>query len=178
MKNIDRYKLILYFIAGFELSFFSGVYGPSIGFTKQISDTPKEIMGLAGICIGVGEVFGGSLFGILASKTTRFGRDPIVIAGYVIHMVAFLLIFFNLPDNAPFNDTDDISFFDPPRTWIALLCAFLLGLGDACFNTQIYSMLGGVFVKNSVGAFALFKFTQVSNTILQFYSKSYTTRKK
>ncbi|XP_075147803.1 UNC93-like protein MFSD11 [Haematobia irritans] len=156
---------------GFELSFFSGVYGPSIGFTKKISETPKEIMGLAGICIGVGEVFGGSLFGILASKTTRYGRDPIVIAGYVIHMIAFLLIFFNLPDNAPFNDTTDISFFDPPRTWIALLCAFLLGLGDACFNTQIYSMLGGVFVKNSVGAFALFKFTQsVAAAISFFYS--------
>uniref|UniRef100_A0A1L8EFU0 UNC93-like protein MFSD11 n=2 Tax=Haematobia irritans TaxID=7368 RepID=A0A1L8EFU0_HAEIR len=156
---------------GFELSFFSGVYGPSIGFTKKISETPKEIMGLAGICIGVGEVFGGSLFGILASKTTRYGRDPIVIAGYVIHMIAFLLIFFNLPDNAPFNDTTDISFFDPPRTWIALLCAFLLGFGDACFNTQIYSMLGGVFVKNSVGAFALFKFTQsVAAAISFFYS--------
>ncbi|XP_005183104.1 UNC93-like protein MFSD11 isoform X1 [Musca domestica] len=156
---------------GFELSFFSGVYGPSIGFTMKISDTPKEIMGLAGICIGVGEVFGGSLFGILASKTTRFGRDPIVIAGYLIHIVAFILIFFNLPDNAPFNDTDSISFFNPPRTWIALLCAFLLGLGDACFNTQIYSMLGGVFVKNSVGAFALFKFTQsVAAAISFFYS--------
>uniref|UniRef100_A0A1L8EFL8 UNC93-like protein MFSD11 n=2 Tax=Haematobia irritans TaxID=7368 RepID=A0A1L8EFL8_HAEIR len=153
---------------GFELSFFSGVYGPSIGFTKKISETPKEIMGLAGICIGVGEVFGGSLFGILASKTTRYGRDPIVIAGYVIHMIAFLLIFFNLPDNAPFNDTTDISFFDPPRTWIALLCAFLLGLGDACFNTQIYSMLGGVFVKNSVGAFALFKFTQSVAAAISF----------
>ncbi|XP_013101783.1 UNC93-like protein MFSD11 [Stomoxys calcitrans] len=156
---------------GFELSFFSGVYGPSIGFTKKISETPKEIMGLAGICIGIGEVFGGSLFGILASRTTRYGRDPIVISGYVIHMIAFLLIFFNLPDSAPFNDTDDISFFDPPRTWIALLCAFLLGLGDACFNTQIYSMLGGVFVKNSVGAFALFKFTQsVAAAISFFYS--------
>lgn len=122
-------------------------------------------MGLAGICIGIGEVFGGSLFGILAAKTTRCGRDPIVIAGYVIHMVAFLLIFMNLPDDSPFNDTNDISFFDPPQVWIGLACALMLGFGDACFNTQIYSMLGGVFVKNSVGAFALFKFTQVSDEL-------------
>ncbi|KAI8130345.1 hypothetical protein FF38_03408 [Lucilia cuprina] len=168
----DMLMLSMAFLyTGFELSFFSGVYGPSIGFTQKISDTPKEIMGLAGICIGVGEVFGGSLFGILASKTTRFGRDPIVIVGYVIHMIAFLLIFLNLPDAAPFNDTDDMSYFDPPQVWIALVCALMLGFGDACFNTQIYSMLGGVFVKNSVGAFALFKFTQsVAAAISFFYS--------
>lgn len=119
---------------------------------------------MAGICIGIGEVFGGGLFGILGAKTTRFGRDPIVIAGYIVHLVAFFLIFLNLPDNAPFRDTNDIAYIDPPKPWIALLCAFLLGFGDSCFNTQIYSMLGGVFVKNSVGAFALFKFTQVCIT--------------
>lgn len=60
------------------------------------------------------------------------------------------------------NDTQDIGFFDPPIAWIALLCSLLLGFGDACFNTQIYSMLGGAFASNSVSAFAVFKFTQVS----------------
>ena len=154
-----------------ELSFFSGVYGTSIAFTKKISDSPKEILGLAGICIGAGEVFGGGLFGILASKTTRFGRDPIVISGYVVHMTAFCLIFLNLPNNAPFTETDDISYIDPPLAWIALLSAFLLGFGDACFNTQIYSMLGGVFVDNSVSAFALFKFTQVSFIFIFVFMK-------
>ncbi|XP_037943508.1 UNC93-like protein MFSD11 [Teleopsis dalmanni] len=168
----DMLLLSLAFLyTGLELSFFSGVYGPSIGFTKKISESPKQILGLAGICIGAGEVFGGGLFGILGPKTTRFGRDPIVIAGYIVHLIAFFLIFLNLPNSAPFTDTNDISYLDPPRPWIALICAFLLGLGDACFNTQIYSMLGGVFVKNSVGAFALFKFTQsVAAAVSFFYS--------
>ncbi|CAD6993703.1 unnamed protein product [Ceratitis capitata] len=173
---ITRDMLLLsvaFLYTGMELSFFSGVYGPSIGFTKKIHTTPKEIVGLAGICIGAGEVFGGGLFGILAKKTTRFGRDPIVIAGYVIHMVAFFLIFLNLPDNAPFKDTEDISYLDPPRPWVALLCAFMLGLGDACMNTQIYSMLGGVYVKNSVGAFALFKFTQSTAAAISFFYSSH-----
>lgn len=60
------------------------------------------------------------------------------------------------------RDTQEIGFFDPPIAWIALLCSVLLGFGDACFNTQIYSMLGGAFASNSVAAFAVFKFTQVS----------------
>ncbi|XP_067617752.1 UNC93-like protein MFSD11 isoform X2 [Eurosta solidaginis] len=173
---ITRDMLLLsvaFLYTGMELSFFSGVYGPSIGFTKKIHNTPKEIVGLTGICIGAGEVFGGGLFGILGKKTTRFGRDPIVITGYVIHMMAFFLIFLNLPDNAPFKDTEDISYLDPPRPWIALICAFMLGLGDACMNTQIYSMLGGVYVKNSVGAFALFKFTQSIAAAISFFYSSY-----
>ncbi|EDV49356.1 UNC93-like protein MFSD11 [Drosophila erecta] len=162
---------LAFFYTGLELSFFSGVFGSAIGFTTKIAETPKEIVGLVGICIGAGEVFGGGLFGILGNKTTRYGRDPIVIAGYVMHMAAFFMTFINLPNSAPFKDTTDISYLDPPRASIALVCAFLLGLGDACFNTQIYSMLGGEYVNNAVGAFALFKFTQsVAAAISFFYS--------
>ncbi|XP_016953976.1 UNC93-like protein MFSD11 [Drosophila biarmipes] len=163
-----------FFYTGLELSFFSGVFGSAIGFTTKIAETPKEIVGLVGICIGAGEVFGGGLFGILGNKTTRYGRDPIVIAGYVMHMAAFFMTFINLPNSAPFKDTTDISYLDPPRASIALICAFLLGLGDACFNTQIYSMLGGEYVNNAVGAFALFKFTQsVAAAISFFYSSHF-----
>lgn len=60
------------------------------------------------------------------------------------------------------GDTQQISYFDPPIAWIALLCSLLLGFGDACINTQIYTMLAGSFASNSVAAFAVFKFTQVS----------------
>lgn len=44
---------------------------------------------------------------------------------------------------------------------IALLCSFLLGLGDSCFNTQLYSILGHVYAEESTPAFAIFKFIQV-----------------
>lgn len=45
---------------------------------------------------------------------------------------------------------------------IALLCSFLLGLGDSCFNTQLYSILGRVYADDSAPAFAIFKFVQVT----------------
>lgn len=64
--------------------------------------------------------------------------------------------------NFAVKDTSEISYFDPPIAWIALLCSLLLGFGDACINTQIYTMLAGAFASNSVAAFAVFKFTQVS----------------
>lgn len=146
---------------GFELSFFSGVYSASIGFTLGFGDQAKQLVGMSGIFIGIGEVLGGVLFGLLGSKTTKFGRNPVVVMGLVIHLITFALIGLNLPNSAPFQDSSDTSLFNPPIAWLAVMCSFLLGFGDACFNTQIYSMLGGSFAHNSAAAFAIFKFTQV-----------------
>lgn len=144
---------------GLELGFFSGVYSPSIGFTKQF-DNSKELVGLSGIFIGVGEVLGGAAFGILGAKTIKWGRDPIVIGGFLVHVVSFFLIFLNLPNNSPFKDTMDTAIITSSKE-LAIFCSFLLGLGDSCFNTQIYSILAGVYSENSSSAFAIFKFTQV-----------------
>ncbi|XP_055385537.1 UNC93-like protein MFSD11 isoform X2 [Condylostylus longicornis] len=162
-----------FFYTGLELSFFSGVYGSSIGFTEKIAEKPKQIVGLAGIFIGLGEVIGGGLFGLLGSKTTKYGRDPIVIMGFIIHAISFFLIFMNLPNDAPFTNTENVGYINPPLAWLALVAAFMLGFGDACFNTQIYSMLGGVFVRSSVEAFALFKFTQSVAAAISFYYSSH-----
>lgn len=94
---------------GLELSFFSGVYSPSIGFSLSLGESSKQLVGLSGICIGIGEVFGGILFGLLGSKTNKFGRDAIAIVGFVVHIISFILIFLNLPDAAPFGKTKFVS---------------------------------------------------------------------
>lgn len=66
-------------------------------------------MGLSGIFIGVGEVSGGVAFGLLGARTSnKLGRDPIVILGFIIHIIAFFLIFLNLPNAANLGDTNDI----------------------------------------------------------------------
>ncbi|KAM3964563.1 UNC93-like protein MFSD11 [Aphomia sociella] len=163
---------ITFIYTGVELSFFSGVYSSSIGFTLAMGENAKQLVGLSGVFIGMGEVLGGALFGILGSKTTRWGRDPIVIMGYVIHLASFFLIFINLPSDSPFGDTESTSYINP-SPYLAMLCSFLLGFGDACFNTQIYSILGGNYSDNSTSAFALFKFTQsLAAAACFFYSSS------
>lgn len=147
------------------LSFFSGVYGASIGFTNALGEQAKRLVGLNGVFIGIGEVAGGIVFSLLGKRTTLRGRDPIIITGFLIHVTSYLLIFMNLPDSAPFGDTNEVAFFQPPIASLAIFCSFLLGLGDACYNTQILSMLGGVFNKKSAEAFSIFKFGQVWHTI-------------
>ncbi|KAK3851429.1 hypothetical protein Pcinc_041918 [Petrolisthes cinctipes] len=162
-----------FFYTGIALSFFSGVYSACLSFTLRFPD-PKQLVGLSGMFIGCGEILGGGVFGIFGSKTVKFGRDPIVILGYLVHMVCFFLIFLNLPTMSPLQNTQDPSFLPDgqPSEVIAMLCSFLLGFGDACFNTQIYSILGGVYQDNSGPAFALFKFTQSLSAAACFFYTS------
>lgn len=161
-----------FFYTGIELSFFSGVYSACLSATLRFPD-PKRLVGLSGMFIGTGEILGGGVFGIFGSKTVKFGRDPIVLLGYLVHMLCFFLIFLNLPTMSPLQNTRDPSFLanGHPSEVVAMLCSFMLGFGDACFNTQIYSILGSVYEDNSGPAFALFKFTQsLSAAACFFYS--------
>lgn len=135
---------------------------------------------------------GGGFFGLLC-KNNRFRRTSVVFLGMVVHFIAFYLIFLNIPNDAPvvFETTTQRNPYLTPRwiterkeEWnlrkpshdsvcvlslslsvsIALLCSFLLGLGDSCFNTQLYSILGRVYAEQSTPAFAIFKFIQVIPT--------------
>ncbi|KFQ92644.1 UNC93-like MFSD11 [Nipponia nippon] len=157
---------------GLELTFFSGVYGTCIGAVNRFGSEEKSLIGLSGIFIGVGEILGGGIFGLL-SKNNRFGRNPVVMLGIVVHFIAFYLIFFNMPNDAPIapmEGTDDVAYMIPSKE-VAILCSFLLGLGDSCFNTQLLSILGFLYSEDSAPAFAIFKFVQsICAAVAYFYS--------
>ncbi|NWX85005.1 MFS11 protein, partial [Nothoprocta ornata] len=157
---------------GLELTFFTGVYGTSIGAVNRFGNEGKSLIGLSGIFIGVGEVLGGGIFG-LVSKKNHFGRNPVVMLGIIVHFIAFYLIFFNIPNDAPIapmEGTDYIAYMIPSKE-VAILCSFLLGLGDSCFNTQLLSILGFLYSEDSAPAFAIFKFVQsICAAVAYFYS--------
>ena len=157
---------------GLELTFFSGVYGTCIGAVNRFGTEEKSLIGLSGIFIGVGEILGGGIFGLL-SKKSRFGRNPIVMLGIAVHFIAFYLIFVNMPSNAPvapMEGIDDIAYMIPSKE-VAIFCSFLLGLGDSCFNTQLLSILGFLYSEDSAPAFAIFKFVQsICAAVAYFYS--------
>ncbi|KAM7387050.1 hypothetical protein PAMA_009595 [Pampus argenteus] len=160
--------------SGLELSFYSGVYGTCIGATTQFGAAAKGLIGISGIVVGIGEIVGGGLFGLLC-KNNRFRRTSVVFLGMVVHFVAFYLIFLNIPDDAPvvFTTTTQKNPFLTPSVSIALLCSFLLGLGDSCFNTQLYSILGRVYTEHSTPAFAIFKFIQSVFAAVAFFYSGY-----
>ncbi|KAM6904938.1 UNC93-like protein MFSD11 [Xenentodon cancila] len=158
--------------SGLELCFYSGVYGTCIGATTHFGEAAKGLIGISGIVVGIGEIVGGGLFGLLC-KNSRFRRTSVVFLGMVVHFIASYLIFLNIPDDAPvvFETTTQKNPYLTPSVSIALLCSFLLGLGDSCFNTQLYSILGNVYAEQSTPAFAIFKFIQsVCAAVAFFYS--------
>uniref|UniRef100_A0A8C9XQT7 Major facilitator superfamily domain containing 11 n=1 Tax=Sander lucioperca TaxID=283035 RepID=A0A8C9XQT7_SANLU len=128
---------------GLELTFYSGVYGTCIGAMTRFGQDAKSLIGISGICIGVGEILGGGVFGML-NKCNRFGRNPVVLLGLITHYVAFYLIFLNIASDAPIapEPGTDLQAYIDPSVGVALFCSFLLGFGDSCFNTQLLSIIG------------------------------------
>lgn len=56
---------------------------------------------------------------------------------------------------------------------LAIFGSFLLGFGDACYNTQIYALIGSVYKDNSAPAFAIFKFVQSGLAAAAFFYSKY-----
>jgi len=102
-------------------------------------------------------------------KTVKAGRNPIILLGTISHIVAFFLIFISIPGETPLHEVVEKSTWINPSRVVILLCGFLLGFADSCWNTQIYSLLGQVYAKNSSSAFALYKFFQSLAACASFF---------
>lgn len=162
------------FYTGLHLTLWDGLFSTCIGFTGGFGPDRKPLATISGIIVAAGEVTGGVLFGLLAPLTIKAGRSPIVIAGFILSMTAYTLIFINFPasatlDEVPANITS-ITGLAPSRP-LALTTSFLLGFSDACFITQVTSVLGGVWRLQAPAAFGIFKFLQsLASCIGFFYS--------
>jgi hypothetical protein len=55
---------------------------------------------------GVGEILGGAVFGIFGKKTIKKGKEPVILFGFVLHMISYFIIYFNLPAAASLIETD------------------------------------------------------------------------
>ncbi|KAE9544991.1 hypothetical protein AGLY_000534 [Aphis glycines] len=135
----------------------------------------KQLLGYTGILVGVGEVTGGLLCSILGKKSSRsdskfsgLSRSTVIIISFLINIVAYGLIFVNLPNDSPFGDSYTKSFIKPNQ-YLAVFCGFLLGLGDSGFTTQIYNIIGVKYSDNSSSATSLFMFMQAMSAAISFF---------
>ncbi|CAJ0959314.1 unnamed protein product, partial [Mesorhabditis belari] len=133
------------------------------------SDNTNSMLALTAMCEGLGHIMAGGAFGILATKTKKLGRDSIVLCGTIVQLICFAGVYINIPADAPIRQTNDTGGLIDPQLWIALVCGFLLAFGDACWNTQIYSLLVDVYSQKSSQAFALFKFYQSGLSCAAFF---------
>lgn len=57
-------------LSGLELTFYSGVYGTCIGAMTRFGQDAKGLIGISGICIGIGEILGESSVLLYKGGTT------------------------------------------------------------------------------------------------------------
>lgn len=105
-----------FLFTGQLLSFFTGVYGTAIGATAQFGLDSKKYIGLSGVFIGIGEIIGGAVFGLMGARVNKgLRRDTIFVLGYLVTMVALVLIFINLPPDSSLAEVARMSTIIQPR---------------------------------------------------------------
>uniref|UniRef100_A0A1B6F7P9 UNC93-like protein MFSD11 n=1 Tax=Cuerna arida TaxID=1464854 RepID=A0A1B6F7P9_9HEMI len=165
---------ITFCFTGMQHAFTYGVYSPSVGFTTAFGNKAKQLVALSGICIAAGEVVGGMCQVFLSRIFSRckLGRSAVIIFGFTLQLVAFILIFLNLPDSASYGESYEKSIIQPSSV-IAMSCSFLLGFGDSCLNTQNFSIIAVLFPLNSSQSCALYKFIKSFFVGLGFFVSSH-----
>lgn len=160
---------VTFFYVGIESSFYIGVYSSALGFMEVFHMDATVLISLSGILIGVGEVIGGIIFGVLSSKFASVWRHYIVVViGFVTHVIAYIIIMLIIADSATNGPTRQETYMEPNIT-LALFCAVLLGFADACYLTQIYGFLGKKYKKESTEAHALLWLVQTAGSSIAFF---------
>ncbi|CAI5454521.1 unnamed protein product [Caenorhabditis angaria] len=153
---------------GIEQSFWTGIYPTCISFTKKLGTNTNALLALNSICTGFGQTAAGFCFGLMGDRMRKIGRDSIVLLGTIVHLIVFVLCYINFPADASLKKTNDSALIEP-NVAIVLITGALLGFGDACWNTQLYSYLVDSYPDKSAQAFALFKFYQSALSCAAFF---------
>ncbi|XP_050508939.1 UNC93-like protein MFSD11 [Diabrotica virgifera virgifera] len=157
---------VIFLYEGIATGFINGIYSSALGFTQNLHN-PKQLVGLSGIFVGIGEIFAGSMITIFDKKVVALGRNVMAVTACSVHSISFILIFINLPNNSPFANTTDAAIIES-NTVLAMFCSFLLGLGDCVFVNLIFSTLGTMYPENSASAFSIFQFFVGISSVINF----------
>ncbi len=156
-----RYLLIYFTYTGLVFTFWSGVYGPCLSFSRSFGADGNSLTSLHGIAAHAGEISMGTFLAVFSGVAKRFGRYSLVTFGLIAHMTAFALISINVPADAPLGVTyDDAALIVPSNTGLALFCSYLLGVGVMCLESQTVSLVGVLYSGRTSQAFAVVKVFQ------------------
>ncbi len=129
--------------------------------------------GLNGIFSGSGQILAGLVFGFWGKKTNKYGIYPAVLIGTIMVLTAFVLTGLNLPNDAPFGDTQSQAVIKPSNEILAMANAFILGFGFGCYNTQCLAILGILYRDNSGPAFSIYNMVKSLSAAISFFYSSY-----
>ncbi|PAV55866.1 hypothetical protein WR25_24953 [Diploscapter pachys] len=164
---------VVFAYTGIEQSYWTGIYPTCISFTQQLGNHTNSYLALNSVASGLGQMIAGLIIGILGDHIRRIGREKIVLLGTIVHLACFVLSYMNFPSRASIEKTDSSGHLWTPNLPVTYTIGFLLGFGDACWNTQIYSLLCDAFSHKSSQTFAIFKFWQCGLSSAAFFYSPY-----
>ena len=139
---------IIFLFTGVSQSFMTGVYSSCIihtlDFNKNEIDA-KSMVGLSGLFLGLGEIVSGSLKTCLLwkSRSPRV-REILCLIAYSLFNSSHYLIYLNLRDNSPYDNTYGSTLFNSPVPYLAITCSFLIGLADFVYQSELFAIIGEV----------------------------------
>nr|XP_018915807.1 PREDICTED: UNC93-like protein MFSD11 [Bemisia tabaci] len=163
--------LAAYGYTGLHMSFITGIYGSSIGFTLQIGEGVKRLVPLSAVLTGCGEVSGGVLVRIFGNVKI-FRINVFIVLAVILNCIFYLIVFLSLPADANFGNTNQKSIIEP-RIWLLLLASYFFGLGDSFQNIQSYALVGSLHPTDSASAFSVFKIVRAAFSAASFYFGRY-----
>ncbi|UJR17236.1 hypothetical protein I4U23_004131 [Adineta vaga] len=169
MKTRNMLLLLIPFAyTGFSQTFFQTVYSTCIGHYIKYGAIRKRLIGLHGVVMGIGEILGGGLFGIITKPKTPSQRSLIILIGCILQLIFYYSVFVNYPFDAPAKETDRQPYFDLTSSnsqLITFIGSFIVG-----FVTYI---LASRYKATSASAFAIFQLVQgVASAIAYMYASS------
>ena len=97
---------------GLEQSFFNSIYPSSIASTKRFGSDSVKLIGIYGVCNGLGQMVGALMFGWLCKRFVQ-NRSKVYAFGFAIHLITFVLIFLNHPILSTVQDTYSPGIIEP-----------------------------------------------------------------
>ncbi|OQV20921.1 putative UNC93-like protein MFSD11 [Hypsibius exemplaris] len=165
----------MFFYIGIEGCFWGSVYITALGYTDRFGERQEEMVGLAGVFAGGGEIAGGLILGLLGKWMHFNGKDSALMFGMILHIVACYLTFLNTPAESALAETKDWPYIGEPNPYLAMFVSFIFGLGDALWNNQLMAYLGEVYRHECVSVFAVYQFWCALAAALAFVSASFLT---
>ena len=105
-----------------------------------------------------------------ATTINRRGRELVVAFGFMVHVAAYFAVFVNIPREASVQPTVGATYIQT-NVYVAMACSVALGLGDSCFKTQMYGLIGDLFKSGPdvAAIYAIYLFLESLTTAVSFF---------